>query len=150
MPLCKLLYTSEVADPAAFDAPSIARMAQEAAARNRLEAITGGLVFVGSTFIQVLEGTHEAVEQTFERVCCDFRHDDLKLIDLISVQERQFAPWCMGFLSADEDDPFHRELEHVRYLVSVNARSTTEHIRNLLDWREPLRRPDMTMALETA
>ena len=131
MPLCKLLYTSRSA--ATFgDTDQIARIARSSARRNAEAGITGSLVYVEDTFIQVLEGSQEAVERVFETICCDFRHREIKLIDLVTIQARQFSEWHMGLLASAKDDPLYKELEQVKYLVSVNARTAAEHIRNLM------------------
>ncbi len=131
MTLCKLLYTSNRAD-ASGDHEQIARIARGSARRNAEQGITGSLVYVEDSFIQVLEGPQDAVERVFENICCDFRHREIKLIDLVSVQARQFAEWHMGLLASSQNDPLYKELEQVKYLVTVNARTAAEHIRNLM------------------
>ena len=131
MPLCKLLYTSQIAK-APRDADEIAKIARASHRRNAEKGITGSLVYVDGTFIQILEGTSEAIEDVFESICCDFRHRDIKLIDLITIQTRQFGDWHMGLLASSEGDPLYKELEQVKYLVTVNARTAAEHIRNLM------------------
>lgn len=132
MTLCKLLYTSQSATTAPVRSQDIRRIVEKSARRNEALGITGSLAFVDDSFIQVLEGPPEAVEDVFERICCDFRHRDIKLIDLISTQTRQFAGWHMGLLASSQDDPLYKELEQVKYLVTVNARTAAEHIRSLM------------------
>ncbi len=130
MTLCKLLYTSRSAAPR--NTEQIARIARGSARRNAEAGITGSLVHVDDSFIQVLEGPQDAVERVFEKICCDFRHREIKLIDLVNVQTRQFSEWHMGLLASSENDPLYKELEQVKYLVTVNARTAAEHIRNLM------------------
>ena len=132
MPLCKLLYTSRSAETSLRRTDQIAQIARQSAVRNAEAGITGSLVYIEDSFIQVLEGPQAEVERVFESICCDFRHREIKLIDLVPVPTRQFAEWHMGFLASSEDDPLYKELEQVRYLVSVNARTAAEHIRNLM------------------
>ncbi|ARU17979.1 hypothetical protein A9D14_16835 (plasmid) [Croceicoccus marinus] len=130
--MCKLLYTSRSAETSPRRTDQIAQIARQSALRNAKAGITGSLVYVEDSFIQVLEGPQAEVERVFESICCDFRHREIKLIDLVPVPTRQFAEWHMGFLASSEDDPLYKELEQVRYLVSVNARTAAEHIRNLM------------------
>lgn len=132
MPLCKLLYTSQSAATAPSRPQDIRRIVEESARRNEALEITGSLAYVDGSFIQVLEGPHAAVEDVFERICCDFRHKDIKLIDLVTTQARQFEGWHMGLLASSQDDPLQKELEQVKYLVTVNARTAAEHIRSLM------------------
>ena len=132
MTLCKLLYTSRSADTSPRRTEQIAQIARHSARRNEEAGITGSLVYVEDSFIQVLEGPQQAVENVFESICCDFRHREIKLIDLVPVPSRQFAEWHMGFLASSENDPLYKELEQVRFLVTVNARTAAEHIRSLM------------------
>ena len=52
---------------------------------------------------------------------------------LLTTQTRQFEGWHMGLLASSQDDPLHKELEQVKYLVTVNARTAAEHIRSLMN-----------------
>jgi hypothetical protein len=81
-----------------------------AAARrhNSANGITGALLFTTSGFAQALEGPRDTVECTFERIGCDPRHADVKVLSFTPIERRSFADWSMGFCgqtSPDVADP---------------------------------------------
>jgi hypothetical protein len=104
-PFSRLLYTSTLDGdhPGEGTEQTARKIAEGSAAQNRLSDVTGSLLFVDGAFIQILEGPPDEVEKTFERICCDFRHVDVRLIELINVSERLFEGWSMACLCADEE-----------------------------------------------
>lgn len=137
MPLSRLLYSSDscIRDGDVPAAIQVHEMAHASARRNADSQLTGALLYVENQFIQVLEGAPEAIEQTFEKICCDLRHTNLKLIDLASVSERMFPEWEMKVLSETEETSLalRDDLQHIRFLVGVNARVAVEQMRKCLD-----------------
>lgn len=133
----RLLYISALDVENSGERPeqTAREIAEASAAHNRLADLTGSLLFVDGSFIQILEGPPEEVEKTFERICCDFRHVDLRLIDLISVSERLFEHWDMACLCEDEETSLALRdgLQEVRFLVGINASQATLQMRSLLD-----------------
>lgn len=71
---------------------------------NAAVGVTGGLLFNSGGFAQVLEGTRQAVGDTFERIQCDPRHTDVLVLAYEQVPSRQFDSWSMGFVGADLGD----------------------------------------------
>lgn len=71
----------------------------QARGNNRLAEITGLLVFVDGTFLQVLEGAPEAVAKILKKITADPRHKDIKVIYEASVEERTFPAWQMAYAS---------------------------------------------------
>jgi hypothetical protein len=137
VPLSRLLYVSRCAlesQGAERDA-EVREIAAGSARRNHDADLTGSLLHVNDSFIQVLEGPTPAVERTFEVICCDFRHDDVKLIDLVSVKNRVFPEWSMAYLSGESDTRVRLadDLEEIRFLVGINAREAVAQMRQLLD-----------------
>lgn len=132
----RLLYISRCALPeqgAAREA-AVREIATRSAQRNASAMLSGSLLFVNDSFVQVLEGPKLAVERTFEAICCDFRHDDVKLIDLVPITERAFSEWNMAFLSAGEETTLKMrdDLQEVRFMVGINAREAVTQMRQLL------------------
>lgn len=136
-PYSRLLYTSVLnAGQSAEPPEQIARkIAATSAELNRQADLTGSLVFVDGTFIQILEGPLAEVEKTFERICCDFRHVDVRLIDVVNVSDRLFADWDMACLCEDADTSVQlREgLQEIRFLVGINVSQAALQMRGLLD-----------------
>ena len=142
MPIRRLLYTSTSRlKPGGLNiGQQVDEIASKAALSNEKYGVTGLLVFVENQFIQILEGESDAVEEIFERICCDFRHGNVKLIDLIAVRERLFGAWSMAQLAEGEDPgtSLDDELRNVRYLLGVNARAAVEKLHECLLGRTEL------------
>jgi hypothetical protein len=69
---------------------------------NAGRGITGGLVFNRRYFVQVLEGEHAAVMQTFARINKDPRHKDVVIAEMEPAGERLFGAWSMGYAGNSE------------------------------------------------
>lgn len=141
MPLSRLLYVSRCALTSEGDERNaeVRQIAEASARRNNAAALTGSLLHVGETFVQVLEGPSPEVERVFEAICCDFRHDDIKLIDLVPIKERLFPEWSMALLSSEMETrvPLSEHMEEIHFLAGINAREAVNQMRRLLDEVRP-------------
>lgn len=63
--------------------------------------LTGMLLYRGGNFLQVLEGTEEAVKERFDVIMKDPRHHQVTMLLKRSVDKRQFEEWEMGFRNLD-------------------------------------------------
>jgi len=68
---------------------------------NARMGVTGLLVQTPSHFMQVLEGSREAVSQTFGRIVSDPRHTDVTFYGMSDIDERHFSEWRMAFVGAE-------------------------------------------------
>ncbi len=137
MPLNRLIYVSEcaLAGPEDEQAKIVADIVATAAERNRKSDITGCLLWIDGHFIQILEGRIVDIEDTFERICCDFRHQDMQLIDHSPAKQRLFADWDMVLIS-DVDDtgiPMTDGLAEIRLKLGVDAREAVTLIKRAVD-----------------
>ena len=93
MALKSLTYTSLARlDLSADDLEAIHRAAREL---NALDGITGLLIFNGTHFLQIIEGTPNAVDELVERLRRDSRHSGFEIRDERVVDARSFADWSM-------------------------------------------------------
>ncbi len=133
----RLLYTSEARPVGSGDAAQdeVQALCRRFADANAAVGLSGALIYIDRQFIQVLEGTLDVLEDLFERICCDFRHANVRLIDLMPIEERLFKDWGMACLSAGESSPINLrdELSEVNFLVGVNGREAVDQIRSLLN-----------------
>ena len=105
MQLKSLTYTSLAAlDLAPGD---LAEIHQTARHLNALDGISGLLVFDGKRFLQIVEGSDEAVDSLLARLRRDPRHSAIEVRDERRVERRSFPDWSMelvevsaGYLSA--------------------------------------------------
>jgi hypothetical protein len=65
---------------------------------NALDGITGLLLFDGSRFLQIIEGTGGAIDNLVERLRMDPRHSAFEVRDERLVEQRSFPDWSMELL----------------------------------------------------
>lgn len=66
---------------------------------NQLYEVTGMLVYSDGTFIQVLEGNPEVIEDLYRHIERDPRHHRCIVLLRQIITERAFEGWSMGFRS---------------------------------------------------
>jgi len=71
-------------------------LVQEIRPFNAQNEITGLLVFDGKTFLQILEGDKETIENLYQRICQDDRHTDVNSRWAQTCEKRTFSDWEMG------------------------------------------------------
>nr|WP_315855204.1 BLUF domain-containing protein [Chenggangzhangella methanolivorans] len=95
----RLVYRSDVAISVGDDASGgLAQILDRARAANQRADLTGALMVASNTFVQALEGPLPALEQTFERICRDFRHRRVRLLEFVEAEDRVFGEWPLGFV----------------------------------------------------
>ncbi len=93
MKLTSVTYTSLARlDLQASDLEDIHRTAREV---NALEGITGLLVFNGTHFLQIIEGSEAAIDDLVERLRKDPRHTGFEIRDQRKIEARSFPDWSM-------------------------------------------------------
>lgn len=87
----------------------IGQILKTAQARNPEENITGALMFNAGWFVQVLEGKHDDIQNTFERILCDFRHSQVSVLSFEPATERAFPNWSMAYVGENSvaGEKFH-------------------------------------------
>ena len=109
MKLHRLVYYSQNRLPEGKLTPEVIEdILSVSRCNNARVGITGALIFNSGCFGQVLEGSADAVEATFERIQQDERHGDVSLLGFEAVPTRAFEAWSMGFVgaSAEAGRPF--------------------------------------------
>ena len=96
----QMVYLSEYAgDDIERD---LAKILETARRHNEPAAITGLLLYLAGSFIQVLEGDAEAVRALFGRICADPRHRQVVVLLEHEVARRLFPDWSMGYVPVSE------------------------------------------------
>ncbi len=75
------------------------KLLSQARVNNKLNNITGLLIYVDGVFLQVLEGPAEVVSVLLETIKNDSRHKELKIIYKTDIEERLFSSWKMAYVS---------------------------------------------------
>jgi hypothetical protein len=73
----------------------LAAIHQTARHFNALDGISGLLLFDGSRFLQIVEGTEDAIDNLVERLRMDPRHSAFEVRDERYVERRSFPDWSM-------------------------------------------------------
>lgn len=76
---------------------AIAGLLQKCRTNNSQKGITGMLIYFDGTFVQFLEGPEENVNQLFENISGDKRHQDVILLLEGTTEKREFADWSMAY-----------------------------------------------------
>ena len=131
MTVHRLLYSSEAALEGTElqvtqQVSSIVRRSQ---ARNEAGGLSGALLFASNMFVQVLEGPIGQVEETFERICCDLRHRQLRLFELVAAEERVFGAWSMAELGLDRTMRGLEATIHELRALNAEASSVSDIVR---------------------
>lgn len=98
MRLTSLAYYSSMALQGPHQVNDILKTARK---NNKIEMITGSLVYDGQYFLQVLEGARTAVTDLFLRISNDPRHLGCRLMTVVDIPERRFSDWEMGFVDLE-------------------------------------------------
>ena len=97
--LTRLIYASEATSP--LSPGLVDEILATARAKNRLNNVTGLLMFDHHCFLQVLEGDRQSVSNLYGNLVRDKRHARLLILQCGPVDERLFVDWSMGFAAAD-------------------------------------------------
>jgi len=94
----QLIYSSNAVKP--FSPEALRRLLVGARAHNTGAKISGMLLHVNGSFLQVLEGDARPVEALFTRIGIDTRHGKVVILLRHEIKARNFPDWSMGFFDA--------------------------------------------------
>lgn len=101
--LVNLLYASRVAPGVSGEITEA--ILQQSREKNPRLGITGILCQGGDVFMQVLEGGRLAVNELYNTIVSDSRHQQVLLLHYQEVSQRRFAGWTMGHVRLDRINP---------------------------------------------
>lgn len=96
-----VIYISNRTDPT--DAMLVRDIAIEASQTNRKLGVSGILMAVGSSFLQVLEGQKDVVESLLDKIGKDSRHTDVRVLYQGALPDRIFGQWSMGCVQSNHN-----------------------------------------------
>ena len=105
-PLHRLIYFSTAIPMAAREMMlALNDITRASATRNHALDVTGALLACDGWFLQVLEGSKEAVLQVYGAICTDRRHRDLHVTESGPVASRRFSDWDLWTKLLQSDHP---------------------------------------------
>ena len=97
--------------------------------KNKRLAITGLLLLIQGKFVQYIEGDKSEIDNVYESIKTDPRHNELLLLDSGEIEERQFKDWSMSYKKIDDstvkDITGYKDLELDR--LFLNPDKTVNH-----------------------
>ena len=92
--LISVIYASRASEE--FHEHEIPELLKQARLANAARELTGMLLYIAGSFVQVLEGEAGMVEAVFETIRGDKRHQHITLITRESILQRAFEGWTMS------------------------------------------------------
>jgi Sensors of blue-light using FAD len=97
----RIIYCSQATHD--FSPDELVTLLETARQRNEQAGLTGMLLYCSQSFLQVLEGDAQALEDTYARILADPRHTNLRLLMDATVDAPLFPDWTMGFEHVDDE-----------------------------------------------
>ena len=97
--MIELIYCSAATEP--LDPEALSALLQGSRERNEARGLSGLLLYVEGSFLQVLEGPESAVDALYRKLEADTRHTGLQVLSRREIDERSFGDWRMGCVSVD-------------------------------------------------
>ncbi|WP_413401096.1 BLUF domain-containing protein [Pseudoalteromonas sp. KJ71-7] len=94
--LVRLIYASKISSD--FGPEDIENILQSARTYNVKTNVTGMLCFSNDYFLQCLEGSRTAVNNTYQQILNDKRHHNVIMLNYTQLPEREFEKWSMGYV----------------------------------------------------
>jgi hypothetical protein len=95
--MLQVVYASAALAP--LSELELTQLLMSARANNTRRGVTGLLLYIDGSFLQVLEGEDRVVDALLERIAQDPRHDRVSILLRRTIEQRQYAEWAMGFVS---------------------------------------------------
>jgi hypothetical protein len=95
----QLIYSSEAAADLTDD--DLEQLLHDSRRDNAAREVTGALLFVDRVFIQILEGSRDAVEALMAKIDRDPRHHSIMVFHEAEADARIFDSWQMAFVSPE-------------------------------------------------
>ena len=108
-----IVYFSSSVD--SLDENDLAAILEQSRQNNSKLGITGVMLYVRGSIVQVLEGAKLAVDTLFERIQHDNRHKDVMAVLNRPIAQRQFGNWAMGYETLTT-----RQLEELKAVVDLD------------------------------
>lgn len=97
--LVQLMYISDAAVEMSDD--TLVDIREANLRHNPRAGIHGALMYRSGLFLQLLEGPGAEVEKTFERICRDRRHTNIRVIARINCNQPQYLHQNMGVINTE-------------------------------------------------
>ena len=101
--LVRLLYVSQPVGPVTTTVT--AQILENSNIYNKRENITGVLCQGSGLYMQALEGVRQQVNTLYSRIMASRHHNNIELLSMEEITQRQFDKWSMALVQLSKDDP---------------------------------------------
>ena len=101
--LVRLLYVSHPVGPVTTTVTTL--ILEQSNIYNKKENITGVLCQGSGLWMQVLEGERHQVNVLYARIMASRHHNNVELLSMEEITQRQFGKWSMALVHLSKDDP---------------------------------------------
>ena len=92
------IYFSASSTPMQVD--ELEDILEQAQSNNSRNGITGALVYIDGSFLQILEGEKDRVQTLMQKISKDFRHETVSILHEGEIAAAAFTEWKMAYVSA--------------------------------------------------
>ena len=92
------IYFSASSTPMQVD--ELEDILEQAQSNNSRNGITGALVYIDGSFLQILEGEKDRVQTLMQKISKDFRHETISVLHEGEIAAAAFSEWKMAYVSA--------------------------------------------------
>lgn len=93
--MIQISYLSRASEP--MSAEALLSLLMQSRRNNVARGLTGMLLCGNGTFLQVLEGDDDVVDQLVATISADPRHTAIQMLSRRPIKQRQYTEWSMGF-----------------------------------------------------
>lgn len=111
---CRLIYKSETSWDLLSN-ETLRELAETSAKNNAEKEITGLLILAGESFLQVLEGPVDEVNELYLKISKDSRHGSLRLLTYEQIVSGLFTDWSMHVVDLHDLPLVQREFLAGKY-----------------------------------
>ncbi|MEQ8909990.1 MAG: BLUF domain-containing protein [Vicingaceae bacterium] len=122
--LFQLTYHSIANDN--LEKKDIDNLLKQSERNNKKKHITGCLLYSQPEFIQLLEGEQEEVEELYQKIKQDERHQAVTLLSSNQCEKRTFPNWLMAYHKLDDSEPEDQKVIHNFNLFAKVTQQPTE------------------------
>lgn len=101
--LVRLLYVSQPVGPVTTTVTTL--ILEQSNIYNKKENITGVLCQGSGLWMQVLEGERHQVNVLYAQIMASRHHNNVELLSMEEITQRQFGKWSMALVHLSKDDP---------------------------------------------
>ncbi|KHD89852.1 MAG: hypothetical protein OM95_01985 [Bdellovibrio sp. ArHS] len=98
-PVFQLVYLSQAAEDISYsDIQDILEVSRN---NNKMDEVTGVLIFRDGHFLQLLEGREQDVKKVLSKILMDDRNHSIRVLIETTTEARLFSNWTMAFYDGD-------------------------------------------------